>query len=305
MNISDLGNELIGLEYSIRTILKKLKYAHIKEAQNNPEMKELLNEIDLTTIEILTEGFVDNCFLKKIKFKDLFDEMEKRPELMKLTRTLLRSSFTLYGAIAMAQIAVEVPVLRNALEKGIVPKEFVQSIQESQIPSTSKSVAFEIIKNQRFRDEFAKTICPLRSDTDCLELKSESFVGIDDNTIKIDVTNKESFLGSCDEDLVDEEFKEDFNKINGRISSIRLDATKNQIGFKVENEGSEIECSLTDTLDIYDYIDYLNQWIEIEGLVQYSYDKTEHIEIHNIKKINSPEDPGQTSIDGMKIEEDL
>jgi hypothetical protein len=37
---------------------------------------------------------------------------------------------------------------------------------------------------------------------------------------------------------------EEIKTIQGRINSINLDATKNQIGFKVKNEGNEIHLFL-------------------------------------------------------------
>ncbi|VVM22392.1 hypothetical protein BSPWISOXPB_5679 [uncultured Gammaproteobacteria bacterium] len=36
-----------------------------------------MSEADIESLQILTEGFVNNCFKKKIKFKAFLDEIEK------------------------------------------------------------------------------------------------------------------------------------------------------------------------------------------------------------------------------------
>jgi hypothetical protein len=43
----------------------------------------------------------------------------------------------------------------------------------------------------------------------------------------------------------EQDVAEERKTIKGRINSINLDATKNQIGFKVKNEGNEIHCHLS------------------------------------------------------------
>jgi hypothetical protein len=54
-------------------------------------------EADIESLQILTEGFVNNCFKKKIKFKAFLDEIEKRPVLI----SILFFVITIYSETAL------------------------------------------------------------------------------------------------------------------------------------------------------------------------------------------------------------
>jgi hypothetical protein len=60
----------------------------------------MLSEADIESLQILTEGFVNNCFKKKIKFKAFLDEIEKRPVLI----SILFFVITIYSETALIQI---------------------------------------------------------------------------------------------------------------------------------------------------------------------------------------------------------
>ncbi|MCK4524815.1 MAG: hypothetical protein KAU07_00040 [Candidatus Andersenbacteria bacterium] len=291
MNIQDLGNELIGLEYCIKAILKNL----LKENKKNidEKLKKELENFDINDIEFITEGFVNNCFFKKIKPKKFLNEIEKRPELNKYILTILKRGMTLFGVIYTTNMTINSDILKLALEKNTIPQEVVQEIQESPLDLTSKNVALSLIGNKKFRESSAKTVLPLKKEDDCLQFSSPNFEKIENQTITINNDNKETFLitGISEEDTedMDDIEYEKYDKVEGRISSIKLDAIKNQIGFKVGNEGGEIDCHLIEDLDIEDYKNgYLGEWVEIEGLIKYSKDKTKYIEIKKIKKITAP-----------------
>jgi hypothetical protein len=91
MNIQDLGNELLGIEYCLTKIINEL-------VKTNEE----LSEADIESLQILTEGFVNNCFKKKIKFKAFLDEIEKRPVLI----SILFFVITIYSETALIQINI-------------------------------------------------------------------------------------------------------------------------------------------------------------------------------------------------------
>jgi hypothetical protein len=58
MNIQDLGNELLGIEYCLTKIINEL-------VKTNKE----LSEADIESLQILTEGFVNNCFNRILLLK--------------------------------------------------------------------------------------------------------------------------------------------------------------------------------------------------------------------------------------------
>lgn len=294
MNIQDLWNELLGLEYCIKTILKEL----LKEAKKSTHNKELINELkdfNLDDIEIITEWFVNNCFLKKLKFwwKDkpwfikFLDEIEKRPTLMKILLWILVSSFALYWTIKVAQINADTEILKLALAKWEVSNEVMENIKNSSLTDESKIIALELIWNNKFREAAAKTIIPIRNKDDYLELSSPALK----ENIVINNLNKSNLLlntKSDTNDNIDNEISK-YDKIIWRISSINLDAIKNQIWFKVLNEWTEIKCHLKDNLNISDYKEwYLWEWVELEWNIYYTDEKTNFIEIVNIQKTNAP-----------------
>jgi len=61
MNIQDLGDELLGLEYCLKEILDRLikDYPKVKDSE--------LSGFDVNLIDIVAKDFIDNCFLKTIK----------------------------------------------------------------------------------------------------------------------------------------------------------------------------------------------------------------------------------------------
>jgi hypothetical protein len=66
-------------------------------------------------------------------------------------------------------------------------------------------------------------------------------------------------------------------------SSLYFLSTKNQIGFKVKNEGNEIHCHLSENLSIDDYkSNYLGEWVEITGKISQAGDIIKEIEIEKL-----------------------
>lgn len=294
MDIRDLGNELLGIEYCLRSVIRKLKDGYLKN--EDKDIKAIFETFDINSLEIVTEGFVNNCFLKRIKFKEFFDEIENRPELMKFVTAIVTRSIAVYGAIYVAQITANSEVLKSAFQRNTIPSEVVSSIQESNLDAISRQVALEALQSKKYREESMKTIVPLRADDDSLVIKSDEFE-TPEKSITIDNNNKDVFLVAGNEENETLPESERFDTVAGRISSIKLDATKNQIGFKVANEGAEIDCHLGEHLNIQDYQNgYLGEWVELSGNIHYNYDKATFIKIDKITKIPSPEISGQIEI---------
>jgi hypothetical protein len=273
MNIQDLGNELLGIEYCLTKIINEL-------VKTNKE----LSEADIESLQILTEGFVNNCFKKKIKF--FFDDIENRPVLIHLLRTVIVT----YMASQSMQIYLNSSDTKSMLKSDQIPKEQCQQIKDLPIPDNAKEIIKSNLIDKKYREESAKIVIPLKNDNDNLESSSSVL----EESVIIDNTNKQSFFIIDSPKEQEQYVTEEIKTIQGRINSINLDATKNQIGFKVKNEGNEIHCHLSENLSIDDYkSNYLGEWVEITGKISQVGDIIKEIEIEKLKKITKP---GQINI---------
>ncbi|SHN91227.1 hypothetical protein [bacterium endosymbiont of Bathymodiolus sp. 5 South] len=267
MNIQDLGNELLGIEYCLTKIINEL-------VKTNKE----LSEADIESLQILTEGFVNNCFKKKIKFKAFLDEIEKRPVLI----SILFFVITIYSETALIQININNTNTVSMLRSGQIPIGQYQQIKDLPIPDNAKEIIRSNLIDKKYREESAKIVMPLKNDNDNLELSSSVL----EESVIIDNTNKQSFFIIDLPTEQEQDVTEEIKTIQGRINSINLDATKNQIGFKVKNEGNEIHCHLSENLSIDDYkSNYLGEWVEITGKISRAGDIIKEIEIEKLKKI--------------------
>ena len=267
MNIQDLGNELLGIEYCLTKIINEL-------VKTNKE----LSEADIESLQILTEGFVNNCFKKKIKFKAFLDEIEKRPVLI----SILFFVITIYSETALIQININNTNTVSMLRSGQIPIGQYQQIKDLPIPDNAKEIIRSNLIDKKYREESAKIVIPLKNDNDNLESSSPVL----EESVIIDNTNKQSFFIIDLPTEQEQDVTEERKTIKGRINSINLDATKNQIGFKVKNEGNEIHCHLSENLSIDDYkSNYLGEWVEITGKISQVGDIIKEIEIEKLKKI--------------------
>ena len=267
MNIQDLGNELLGIEYCLTKIINEL-------VKTNKE----LSEADIESLQILTEGFVNNCFKKKIKFKAFLDEIEKRPVLI----SILFFVITIYSETALIQININNTNTVSMLRSGQIPIGQYQQIKDLPIPDNAKEIIRSNLIDKKYREESAKIVIPLKNDNDNLKLSSSVL----EESVIIDNTNKQSFFIIDLPTEQEQDVTEEIKTIQGRINSINLDATKNQIGFKVKNEGNEIHCHLSENLSIDDYkSNYLGEWVEITGKISQVGDIIKEIEIEKLKKI--------------------
>ncbi len=264
MNIQDLGNELLGIEYCLTKIINDL-------VRDNKE----LSKDDIASLQILTEGFVNNCFKKKIRF--YFDEIEKRPVLMGFLKTVI----LIYSGSQAMQITLDKLPTELMLKSNQIPIEQHQQIRNLPILDSAKNIIENNLLNKKYREASAKVVMPLKNDNDNLESSSPVLK----KSVIINNSNKKSFL-IIDSSQEQEDNVEISQAISGRINSINLDATRNQIGFKVNNEGNEIHCHLSENLNINEYkSDYLGEWVEITGKILYTGEVIKEIEILELKKI--------------------
>jgi hypothetical protein len=161
MNIQDLGNELLGIEYCLTKIINEL-------VKTNEE----LSEADIESLQILTEGFVNNCFKKKIKFKAFLDEIEKRPVLI----SILFFVITIYSETALIQININNTNTVSMLRSGQIPIGQYQQIKNLPMPDNAKEIIRSNLIDKKYREESAKIVIPLKNDNDNLELSSSDQV---------------------------------------------------------------------------------------------------------------------------------
>ncbi len=268
MNIKDLGNELLGVEYCLTKIIKDL-------IQSSNE----LNQSDIDSLQILTEGFVNNCFKKKIKFflESLNDNLVSRP----IIKSIIKSGIDVYLYSQTIQSDINKVDTKSMLESSQIPEEQYRQIRNLPIPDNAKKVIENNILDKKYREESLKIILPIKDDKDTLQSSSP----ILNKNVVINKENKGGFFVTGLNDEIDGSEIEENRNIEGRISSINLDATKNQIGFKVNDQGNKIDCHLPENLDINDYkAGYLGEWVKINGKVSYSGETIKEIEILKLEK---------------------
>ncbi|VVM24887.1 hypothetical protein BSPWISOXPB_5697 [uncultured Gammaproteobacteria bacterium] len=196
--------------------------------------------------------------LKRKLSLSFLDEIEKRPVLI----SILFFVITIYSETALIQININNTNTVSMLRSGQIPIGQYQQIKDLPIPDNAKEIIRSNLIDKKYREESAKIVMPLKNDNDNLELSSSVL----EESVIIDNTNKQSFFIIDLPTEQEQDVTEEIKTIQGRINSINLDATKNQIGFKVKNEGNEIHCHLSENLSIDDYkSNYLGEWVEITG----------------------------------------
>ncbi|SHN94152.1 hypothetical protein, partial [bacterium endosymbiont of Bathymodiolus sp. 5 South] len=233
MNIQDLGNELLGIEYCLTKIINDLV-----------RIDKELSEADIESLQILTEGFVNNCFKKKLKFflSNLSENLANTPIL----RSTLKAAIDTYLHTQSVQTSLSRGDTKSMLKSGQIPIGQYQQIKDLPIPDNAKEIIRSNLIDKKYREESAKIVIPLKNDNDNLESSSPVL----EESVIIDNTNKQSFFIIDSPTEQEQDVTEERKTIKGRINSINLDATKNQIGFKVKNEGNEIHCHLSENLSI-------------------------------------------------------
>jgi len=273
MNIQDLGNELIGLEYCLKEILIRLieDYSKIKEPA--------LSNFDIDLIDIVAEGFVDNCFLKVIRAKINF--VEKNPVIAGIVILIIQQGFSTYGQTQVAQLNSNTEIIKIALKKDEVPVEVVGHIKNSSLSDSAKNIAISLINNKKYRENQAKIIKPLKGKEEALEISSSEF----EDAINIDYSNKDILLYEVSQEKDNEEIGK-FETVNGRIHYINLEAGKNHIGFKENAEGISIRCHLSGDLNVNNYKNFLGEWVEIQGVFKRG--AKPEIDVEKIQRIQAP-----------------
>lgn len=225
-------------------------------------------QISENEIEIFVEAF------ERGSFKQLIKWLEKHPS----------TSNALIGLGLVFVGVVQVVVSHEPTDIKRMSPELMAEVGDS--------VKVQLLSDQKFLDSLAATVSPLRCEEDKIVFKhapdAEVVVSYDKRACFMELSSVN------DTDLpvvkVEEELK-------GRIVMIDIDATKNQVGFKVEGKGNEIRCSIADGLTIDEFKPHLGDWVKIDSISEKQGDSYIFILIRNFEQIEAPKQPTQEKID--------
>ena len=142
-----------------------------------------------------------------------------------------------------------------------------------------------VCQNQTFIEGARGVIAPLQEANQKVTLSAEG------NKLEITCESQKKFFENLQEEKSSEE-DEIIRKgeVYGKIVKIDIDASIRQIDFKVYGEGERIQGTLSDDLNVDDYISYLGKYVEISGLITTIGDKTEKMEISSIIESEPPDE---------------
>lgn len=237
--------------------------AVLKKLKDNDRIE--LSESD---IEILVEGLRSGSFKLPIRW------IEKHQG----TTTLL---------VGLGMIIVEIV--------GIIVNHNPTSIKNMSpelMTEIGDTIKVQLLSDQKFLDNLASTVSPLKCEEDKIVFKHSP-----EEQVVVPYEKRACFmeLSSIEEaDLpvvkVDEELK-------GRIVMIDIDATKNQVGFKVAGKGNEIRSSIAEGFTIDEFKPLLGEWVKINVTAEKKGDEYLFISINSYEKIDAPEEPKQQKIE--------
>lgn len=138
----------------------------------------------------------------------------------------------------------------------------IKEMSSQLISEIGDQVKVELLQDHQFHKAIADIVRPIKDKNDKLIFTTE-----DQNTpLVVSCEDKEEFLKLTENQqqttLPDGEYHE---VLKGRINLVNIDATKNNIGFKINGIGNTIPTSLPIANDINEMKMLLDQWIEINA----------------------------------------
>ncbi len=218
------------------------------------------NILDINPIEyeFIVEPFEKGSFRKVIKL--IPKNIEKHPTLINATLT-----------IALIFVGVgQIIATNNADNSTTVLSQ-----------SSIDKIKLELLTDKDFLRSYSKVVEPLNDKTDKLRL-----IKPDSSEYEINYAQKDNFNNLANDDY--EFITEHQETLVGRVTRVDLTATKNALGFKVNDTGATIPCSFLDSINVDERKELLDEWIEISGITEKSEKERRHIRILNYKVINQP-----------------
>lgn len=225
-------------------------------------------EIDENEIDIFVEAFRHGSFKHLIKW------LEKHP-----------STTNALGVLALVFIGIVQIVVDHQ------PAE-IKNMSPELMTRIGDTVKVQLLSDQKFLDSLAATITPLKCDDDKIIFKNAP-----DKQVIVPYEKRACFMELSSADQADLPVVQVEEELKGRIVMIDIDATKNQIGFKVDGKGNEIRCSIAEGFTIDEFIPLVGKWVKIQGTAEKKGDIYNSISINSYERIEAPEKPKQEKID--------
>lgn len=270
IDITALWNELLWLEYCLRQVFKKVR-------DSDKKFSEILD----TDFIILVEPFQNNCFRKKIKLKV--------SDLRKWINGLTNKEIAVL-VVLVPFILGWIYTIINDLDSDETQQIITTNISPELIRKIGDQVKLELLSDLKFRRELANIAVPLASESDNTEIRTKD-IEWKEHLVTIDSNSKNKFLAIAWIEKaikVDELYLEKSEVLYWRINAIDVDATKRQLWFKLNWEWKEIDCYLSWSQVVTDYIKLVGKWVSIEWVVTYRWVNPEKIEVIRITESEPP-----------------
>lgn len=249
ISLHDLAEEIAGFEICLNSILQAARRGKIID----------INPYDF---EFVVEPFQKGSFKKIIKL--IPKQAEKYPATTNAALTIALI-FTTVGQIIVSHKSQDVQNLTPVLLQSVTDK-----------------VKLELLTDKDFLRAYAKIVDPLSQQDDAIK-----FTQSNNKTFGISYAEKEKFFDLTNDDL---EFITDVPEtLTGRVTRVDLTATKNALGFKVNDTGTTIPCSFLDSIGSVERKKLLDQWIQITGITGKVGEERKHIIIYNYELAPQPE----------------
>lgn len=249
INLGSLAEEIDGFSYCLNSILLTAR-------------REGILNLNPSEYEFVLAPFKKGSFLQRIVL---------------IPKTIEKYPATTNAALAVGAIFVGIGTI-------------VVGMQANQIARNDKGLSggdierikYELLTDKEFARAYARVVNPLSTQNDTLLLTAP-----DNKAQKINFSDKPNFATLADEDF--EFISEVKETLVGRVTRVDLTATKNALGFKVNDSGASIPASFLDSIDAEERKDLLDKWIEIEGIAEKNGKERKAITIYSYKLVSRAE----------------
>lgn len=212
-------------------------------------------DINPQEYEFIVEPFKKGSFKKTIKI---------------VAKTIEKYPATTNAALTIALIFVGIGQIVTASNAS----KIIQSQNHGE--TTIDTIKLELLSDKEFLRSFSKVVTPLTEQNDRV-----IFTNPDNSNYEINYGDKAAF-----EDLAEDDYeflKEVPETLMGRVTRVDLTATKNAIGFKINDSGTTIPASFVDPISPEERKNLLDETIEITGITSKVGVERRHIVIYSYK----------------------
>jgi hypothetical protein len=98
---------------------------------------------DIESLQILTEGFVNNCFQKKLKF--FLSSLSENLENFSIVRSILKAAIDTYLHTQLVQTSLSRDDTKSMLKSGQIPIRQHQQIKDLPVLDNAKEIKTNLI----------------------------------------------------------------------------------------------------------------------------------------------------------------